>query len=90
MAGLKESWVCIMIITITMSSCAASGGARRLMEVTRTGGEACRPGGCGALVDEGRAQGLAVVTAKMATIDGRPTAPGHSPGIGNKIAGNTR
>ena len=86
MAGLKDSWVCIVIITITMSSCAASGGARRLMEGTRMGGEACRPGGCRPLVDEG----LTAVTTKMATTDGRPTAPGHSPGIGNKIAGNTR
>ncbi|PUZ71038.1 hypothetical protein GQ55_2G282600 [Panicum hallii var. hallii] len=85
MAGLKVSWASILIIMIIMSG----GEARRLMvmEETRTTGEACA-GGCRPSV-QGRA-GLAVTTTKMATIDSRPTPPGHSPGIGNKIAGNTR
>jgi hypothetical protein len=89
MAGVKVSWACIVIAMLIMSSGAASGEARRLMvlEEARTGGEAC-PGSCLPPV-QGRA-GLTVTAAKIATTDGRPTTPGHSPGIGNKIAGNTR
>ncbi|CAL5064001.1 unnamed protein product [Urochloa decumbens] len=93
MAGLKASCACILIFLI-VSSGAASGEARRLLaETTRAGEEAaCVGAGClRPLVAQGRA-GLAATTTttKMATTDGRPTAPGHSPGIGNKIAGNTR
>nr|TKW33539.1 hypothetical protein SEVIR_2G243500v2 [Setaria viridis] len=88
MSGLNVSWACIVIAMLIMSSGAASGEARRLMtEEACTGGEACA-GGCLPPV-QGRAS-LTVTATKMATTDGRPTAPGHSPGIGNKIAGNTR
>ncbi|CAN6196218.1 unnamed protein product [Urochloa humidicola] len=87
MAGLKVSWACILIIMIIMSSSASSGEARRLLEETRTGGEACT-GGCHPPVQ--RRACLTATATKMANIDGRPTAPGHSPGIGNKIVGNTR
>ncbi|RCV12017.1 hypothetical protein SETIT_2G234000v2 [Setaria italica] len=93
MAGLKSLCACILIFLI-VSSGAASGEARRLLAETRAGAgeEAACAGGCRrppVVQVQGRA-GLAATATKMATIDGRPTAPGHSPGIGNKIAGNTR
>ncbi|ONM55525.1 hypothetical protein Zm00014a_034520 [Zea mays] len=89
-AGLvvKPSWACIVIIVliVTLSSGAASGEARRLLMAEKHAAEGACAGGCSPPV-----QGLtATTTSKMATTDGRPTAPGHSPGIGNKIAGNTR
>jgi hypothetical protein len=88
-AGLvKPSWACIVIIVliVTWSSVAASGEARKLLVAEKHAVEEACAGGCGPPV-----QGLtATTTSKMATTDGRPTAPGHSPGIGNKIAGNTR
>ncbi|PAN12808.1 hypothetical protein PAHAL_2G292500 [Panicum hallii] len=90
MAGLRASCACILIILIVSSG----AEARRLLAETRAAEEeACGVGGCHRLpAAQGRA-GLAAATTtttKMATTDGRPTAPGHSPGIGNKIAGNTR
>ncbi|CAL5073920.1 unnamed protein product [Urochloa decumbens] len=89
MAGLKVSWACILIILIIMSGGGVpSGEARRLLEETHTGGEVYCAGGCRPPL-QGRT-GLMPTATKMATTDGRPTAPGHSPGIGNKIAGNTR
>jgi len=89
-AGLvKPSWACIAIIVliVTSSSGVASGEARRLLVAEKHAAEGACAGGCRPPV-----QGLtATITASMmATTDGRPTAPGHSPGIGNKIAGNTR
>ncbi|CAL5087969.1 unnamed protein product [Urochloa decumbens] len=92
MAGLKASCACILIFLI-VSSGAASGEARRLLAETTGAGEeaACLGAGClRPQVAQGRAGLAATTTTKMATTDGRPTAPGHSPGIGNKIAGNTR
>ncbi|KAL6656155.1 hypothetical protein ACP70R_006981 [Stipagrostis hirtigluma subsp. patula] len=83
MADLKVSCACILIILIVLSSGAASGEARRLMAELSLGVKVCA--GCRSPV-----KGSAGLTVKMATTDGRPTAPGHSPGIGNKIAGNTR
>ena len=94
MAGLRASCACILIILIVSSGAASTGAeARRLQAETRAAeGEACGVGGCRRLpAAQGRA-GLAAAatTTKMATTDGRATNPGHSPGIGNKIAGNTR
>lgn len=90
MAGPKAPSACILIFLI-VSSVAASGEARRLLAEARTGEEACT-GGCrlAAPVLPGGGGLTAATTTKMATTDGRPTTPGHSPGIGNKIAGNTR
>ncbi|CAL5087972.1 unnamed protein product [Urochloa decumbens] len=70
-----------------------AGEARRLLAETTGAGEEASCVGAGCLrpqVAQGRAGLAATTTTKMATTDGRPTAPGHSPGIGNKIAGNTR
>jgi len=90
MAGLRASCACILIILIVSTG----AEARRLQAETRAAeGEACGVGGCRRLpAAQGRAglAAAAATTTKMATTDGRPTAPGHSPGIGNKIAGNTR
>lgn len=36
------------------------------------------------------AGGGVTAASKMASTDGRPTSPGHSPGIGNKATGNVR
>ncbi|KAL6846290.1 hypothetical protein ACP4OV_023738 [Aristida adscensionis] len=71
---------------LSNSAGAASGEARRLMTEPSPAGEACPA--CRAPVRG--LPGLMATTTKMATTDARPTAPGHSPGIGNKIAGNTR
>ncbi|KAJ1289992.1 hypothetical protein BS78_02G207700 [Paspalum vaginatum] len=89
MAGLKvsPSSSCILIFLILALSSAASGQARKLMVETPAGAGTCSGGGCLPQV-EGSA-GL-TATTKMATTDGRPTGPGHSPGIGNKVAVNTR
>ena len=93
MAGLRASGACILIILIVSSGAASTGAeARRLLAETRAAEEeACGVGGCRRLpAAQGRAGLAAATTTKMATTDGRATNPGHSPGIGNKIAGNTR
>ncbi|KAF8781138.1 hypothetical protein HU200_001115 [Digitaria exilis] len=91
MAGPKALSACILIFLI-VSSGATSGEARRLLEETRPGEEASCAGGCHGLapVLPGGGGLTPAAATKMATTDGRPTTPGHSPGIGNKIAGNTR
>ncbi|KAM3025187.1 hypothetical protein ACUV84_038789 [Puccinellia chinampoensis] len=94
MAGSKQvsSCTCILIILIVSSHLAPACEARRLMAATSStsnGEEACTsPAGCPGV------HGSASLTAsgKISTTDGRSTAPGHSPGIGNKLhaAGNDR
>ncbi|KAF8695148.1 hypothetical protein HU200_037759 [Digitaria exilis] len=96
MAGLKVSLACIVIVMIIMSIGMASGKARRLMEETRTTGEACAAGGCPSHVEG--SVGLTAVTQTRSTTPGqspgighpmvRPTTPGQSPGIGHPS--NTR
>jgi hypothetical protein len=82
MTGLKVPCACILIILIVSASGAASGEARKLLKVADPGGKkVCASPGCHATLP---------ATTKMATVDGRPTAHGHSPGIGNKMSGNTR
>lgn len=76
-----------------VSSHLVPGEARRLMASATGNGEdeACKSAaGCRAV--QGSVTFAAAATAKMATTDGRSTAPGHSPGIGNKLhaAGNDR
>jgi hypothetical protein len=98
MTGLKVPCACILIILIVSTSGAESVEAhRKLLKAAETavvvpGGEAaCASPGCHrpAAVEGGHAATL-TATMKMATVDGRPTAPGHSPGIGNKVSRNTR
>ncbi|CAM0951721.1 unnamed protein product [Alopecurus aequalis] len=94
MAGSKQvsSCTCILIILIVSTHLAPACEARRLMgatsAATSSGEEACTSAGCPGV------HGSASVTAsaKISTTDGRSTAPGHSPGIGNKLhaAGNDR
>lgn len=92
-AGLaKPSWACIVIIIliiITSTSGTASGEARKLLVAEKHAVEEACAGGCRPPV-QGLTAAATTIASKMATTDGRPTVPGHSPGIGNKIAGNTR
>jgi hypothetical protein len=83
MTGLKVPCACIMVILIVSASGAASGEPRKLLKEADPGGkEVCASPRCHPTLP---------ATAKMAIVDGRPTAHGHSPGIGNKIiSGNTR
>ncbi|KAF8781149.1 hypothetical protein HU200_001126 [Digitaria exilis] len=62
-----------------MSSCVAPYEARRLMEETRTTGEACAAGGCHSPVDGS----LTAMTKPDSDDDHVPTTPGHGPSIGH-------
>ncbi|KAM0881658.1 hypothetical protein ACQ4PT_032817 [Festuca glaucescens] len=90
MAGSKQvsSCTCIFLILIVSSHLAPCCEARRLMAATSKGEEACISAGCPGV--QGSASLMA--SAKISTTDGRGTATGHSPGIGNKLhaAGNDR
>ncbi|KAM3275837.1 hypothetical protein ACQJBY_044295 [Aegilops geniculata] len=89
MAGSKHvsSCTCILIMLVVSSHLASCPcEARRLMAASAkiNGDEACMSAGCRAV--QGTVGGTAAAaTWKMATTDSRGTAPGHSPGIGNKL-----
>jgi hypothetical protein len=83
---VKPSWACIVVVVVlilTSSSGPASGEARRLLTMAEN--HAVKGASAGGWHPPPPVQGLTATTT-----DGRPTAPGHSPGIGNKIAGNSR
>ncbi|KAF8781150.1 hypothetical protein HU200_001127 [Digitaria exilis] len=66
---------------IIMSSGVASGEARRLMEETRTIGEACAAGGCHPHVEGS----VGLTSPGIGHPMVRPTTPGQSPGIGHPM-----
>ncbi|KAG8049949.1 hypothetical protein GUJ93_ZPchr0009g2155 [Zizania palustris] len=95
-ADLKasSSRTCILIILIVVVSSsnhvARHGEARPLAAAAVA---ASKGGSPQYSSDQGQQQQAAAATAtsKMASTDGRPTSPGHSPGIGNKATtGNVR
>uniref|UniRef100_A0A0A9BMW5 Uncharacterized protein n=1 Tax=Arundo donax TaxID=35708 RepID=A0A0A9BMW5_ARUDO len=91
MAGSKVLFACILIVIVISSQ----AEARQLMAAT---GESKEPCNDGAVAVKGDGGGLRVTQAMatetstgkggeempMTTTDSRPTAPGNSPGIGNK------
>ncbi|CAL5001635.1 unnamed protein product [Urochloa decumbens] len=94
MAGSKVVFACIMIFLVISSQ----ADARRLMATTTCDGKegACKGGvvvvieGDGSVV-ESKQEMVASTSAEqagegmpMTTTDSRPTAPGNSPGIGNR------
>uniref|UniRef100_J3MY85 SMP domain-containing protein n=1 Tax=Oryza brachyantha TaxID=4533 RepID=J3MY85_ORYBR len=91
MAGLKvSSFTCILVVLLIVSSyVACPGEARRLItEVAAT--PASKEAVEHASAQSPPAAAGVTAASKMASTDGRPTSPGHSPGIGNKANGNVR
>ncbi|KAL5206453.1 hypothetical protein ABZP36_034662 [Zizania latifolia] len=91
-AGLKaSSCTCILIILLVVSSHVARHGEARPLAaaVAASKGADGEEDSPQYSSDQGQ-QAAATATSKMASTDGRPTSPGHSPGIGNKATGNVR
>ncbi|CAM0877187.1 unnamed protein product [Alopecurus aequalis] len=92
MDGSKALCTCILIFIVISSQ----AEARLFKEVSKVGKEPCDE--LGATKGDGRSFGATQETASAAgegqdgskampmatTVDSRPTAPGNSPGIGNK------
>ncbi|RLN04850.1 uncharacterized protein C2845_PM13G20200 [Panicum miliaceum] len=90
MAGSKVVCACIMIFLVISSQ----ADARRLMAATCDGKKGACKGGVAVEGDGSAAPKQEMVSATsteqpgegmpMTTTDSRPTAPGNSPGIGNR------
>uniref|UniRef100_A0A0D9XEK7 Uncharacterized protein n=1 Tax=Leersia perrieri TaxID=77586 RepID=A0A0D9XEK7_9ORYZ len=95
MAGLKvSSFTCILVIFLIVSSHVVLPGEARLLVAATPASKVVKEEGpqYASPAQGGQPAAAAGVTAasKMASTDGRPTSPGHSPGIGNKATGNVR
>ncbi|CAL5013001.1 unnamed protein product [Urochloa decumbens] len=92
MAGSKVVFACIMIFLVISSQ----ADARRLMAATCNGKEGACKGGVVVVIEgdgsvESKQEMVAATSTEqagegmpMTTTDSRPTAPGNSPGIGNR------